>query len=227
MKNLLIVESENDKYFIEALIKHMNLGNVEVSNGFICNIDDFECLGGLSSPRLTTVLKAIKSRVKKEDINRIGIIIDNDDKTDTERLALINTSVNESFGVETALKGINLLSQISIDSKQQVSIAAYFTNVGKKGELETVQKAIKSSPSPYADCLDKWQSCLVANGLGLKSKDFDKFWVQVYIRYDTCTKKEQKQAGKYCSNEAAMNKLIWNFGHECLDELKVFLNLFS
>ena len=231
MKNLLIVESENDKYFIEALIKHMNLGNVEVSNGFICSIDDFECLGGLNSSKLTAVLNNIKSRAKKDDINRIGIIIDNDDKTDTERLSLVNNSIKESLGMENSLKEVSVFSEIPIDAYQNISIAAYFTNVEKKGELETVLKTIKSDTSTYADCLENWQSCLksknVNNGLGLKSKDFDKFWVQVYIRYDTCTKKEQKQAGKYCSNEFAMSKSIWNFDNECLNEFKAFLNLFA
>ena len=120
MKNLLIVESKNDKYFIEALIKHMNLGNVEVSNGFICSIDDYECLGGLSSSKLTTVLKAIKSKAKKDDINKIGIIIDNDDKTDAERLFLVNSSINESFGTENPLKGISLFSQIPIDATKML-----------------------------------------------------------------------------------------------------------
>lgn len=231
MKNLLVVESENDKFFIEALISHMNINTVEVYEGAVCNIDDFECLGGLSSPKLTTVLNAVKLKVKKNVVGKIGIIIDKDDKTDEERLQLVNFSIKDSFGFENALKNIGEFSQVPIDDKQNVDVAAYFTNVAGKGELETVLKTIKSQTSTYADCLQNWQECLkkhkINNSLGLKDKDFDKFWVQVYMRYDTCSKEEQKQAGRKCNNKAALDKNIWNFDHECLDKMKSFLSLFS
>ena len=147
MKNLLIVESENDKYFIEALIKHINIDNVEVSNGFLCGIDDFECLDGLSSAKLTTTLKAIKIKVKKDEIDKIGILIDIDDKTVEERLALINTSIKDCFNTENAIQAINKFSTIPIDAHQNMEIAAYFTNINGKGELETVLKTIKNKPS--------------------------------------------------------------------------------
>jgi hypothetical protein len=91
MSSILIVESENDKYFIEALIQNMNIDNVEISDGFICNIDDFECMDGLNTTKLTLALKAISNKIKKEDINNVGIIIDIDDKTKQERLELVNT----------------------------------------------------------------------------------------------------------------------------------------
>jgi hypothetical protein len=49
----------------------------------------------------------------------------------------------------------------------------------------------------------------------------------MYIRYDTCTRKEQKQAGSKCNNEAGMQKPIWNFEHDCLKELFTFLALLN
>jgi hypothetical protein len=48
VSNLIIVESENDQYFIEALIEKLNLRNIEVGKP-ICKIDDFDCLGGYKS----------------------------------------------------------------------------------------------------------------------------------------------------------------------------------
>lgn len=231
MKNLLIVESENDKYFIEALINFMNLGNIEISNGFICNIDDYECLGGLNTTKLTNVLNAVKSKVKKEEINKVGIIIDRDNKTEEERLSLVNASIKECFGGNYSLSNANSFQSIIIDEYQNVNIATYFTNVNGSGELETVLKTIKKNSSVYADCLRSWQDCLknkgINNGSGLKDKDFDKFWVQVYIRYDTCSKSEQSQAGRHCNNQAAMKKDIWDFDHACLNEMKAFLRLFN
>jgi len=233
MKNLLIVESKNDKFFIEALIHHLNLESVEVASGVICGIDDFECLGGLSEKKLTETLIAIKGRIKKDDesIQKVGIIIDIDEKTKIERLNLVNNALSQAFNTQKAIDDINTFVNIPIDALQDIEIAVYFTNLDGKGELETVLKQIKTKDSVYADCLQSWQDCLRRNninqGNGLKNKDFDKFWVNVYIRYDTCTKEEQKQAERKCGNEAAMKKPIWDFNHSCLTTLKEFLKLFN
>jgi hypothetical protein len=229
MKNILIVESINDKFFVEALIKHLYLANVEVSKAPICGIDDFECLGGLDSAKLTIVLDAIKLKLKKDEIQKVGILIDIDDETNDERLALVNTPFNEVFGTENFFDSTGSLKTIVIDASQSVEFATFFTNVNGSGNLDTVLKEIKSDDSVHADCLESWQECLKQqnNGNGLKQKDFDKFWVQIYMRYDTCTKKQQKSAGTKCNNEAAMLKPIWNFDHECLTGLREFLQLFN
>ena len=227
MSSILIVESENDKYFIEALIQNMNIDKVEISNGFICNIDDFECMDGLNTTKLTLALKAVSNKIKKEDINNVGIIIDIDDKTKQERLELVNTSINEAYGIANVLEEVNTLKKITINENQNINIATYFTNVNNAGELETVLKEIKSSNSTYADCLQSWQDCLVAKNVnGLSLKDFNKFWISIYTRYDTCSRLEKKQASTKCNNKAAMSKPIWNFGHNCLEDLKTFLRLF-
>lgn len=231
MSNLLIVESKNDKFFIEALIQYLNLQDIEVSNGLICEINDYECLNGLSSSQLERTLKAVKNYVKKEDTQRIGILLDIDDETIENRLTLVNKALQNTFETSPQLIQQNTFIEIEIDESQNVQIATYFTNVNGQGELETLLKAIKSKDSIHADCLDSWQQCLIANnvrnGQGLKQKDFDKLWIEKYIRYDTCTRKERKQAGTKCNNEAAMSKDIWNFEHEYLNHLKTFLRLFT
>lgn len=61
----------------------------------------------------------------------------------------------------------------------------------------------------------------------MNKKEFDKFWVSIYQRYDTCTKTEKKQANRKCVGEVSMKKDIWNFEHEKLKDLKIFLHLFS
>ncbi len=55
----------------------------------------------------------------------------------------------------------------------------------------TVLKAIKSHDSTYADCLNNWKICLEQKNKTIKPKKFDKFWLNIYLRYDCCTKNEQ------------------------------------
>ena len=89
-------------------------------------------------------------------------------------------------------------------------------------------KEIKSIDSPIADCLESWQECL--GDKKLNKKDFDKLWIQMYQRYDCCTKKEQKQAGIKCNNEASLkkDKPIYDFDKDIveLNKLKEFLEEF-
>ena len=110
-------------------------------------------------------------------------------------------------------------------------LACYFTNVGGKGELETLLKAIKARDSPYADCLDSWKTCIESLGKKINQKDFDKFWISNYIRYDTCSNQEQKQAGRKCSMSGfdyvmEHKKDIWDWKNSALDDLKEFFTLF-
>jgi hypothetical protein len=202
VSNLLIVESENDKYFIEALIEHLNL-DVEVGSP-ICTIDEYECLGGIS--KLENKLVALKSRVLKEGIEKIGIIFDAD-----------------NVGVEQRTNDIQEKINLVFEEDTDVIFEIYIMNVNGTGELETVLKEIKSKDSTVADCLESWQNCLPADKK-LNQKEFNKFWIQVYQRYDCCTKKELKQAGRKCNNEVSLKeKKIWNFEHKTLNELKEFL----
>ena len=116
---------------------------------------------------------------------------------------------------------------IKIESLDEVEIGCYITNVDGNGELETVLKAIKSQDSTYADCLEAWKICLTSKDKTITDKDFDKFWVSNYLRFDTCTKKEQKQADKNCKNEVAIKKDIWDFENLILNDLKNFLKILN
>ena len=101
-------------------------------------------------------------------------------------------------------------------------------NVSGSGELETVLKAIKSKDSTYADCLESWRDCLKGKGKpDLSQKEFDKFWVNNYLRFDTCLASEKSQAGTKCNYEAGIKKDIWDFENQILDDLKEFLKLVS
>lgn len=238
-KNILIVESENDKYFIEALIQYLALTTVEVDTP-ICNIHDYECLDGLGNfdKRLTNLKKEIASK----GIEKIGILIDADDKGIDERIQFINTHLKQ------ICSDVNIaqINKIEYSNELDVDLVCCITHVNGQGELETLLKTIKSEDSTYADCLDAWRECLKTNNKEISDKDFDKFWVSNYLKFDTCiSSKHRGKKSKYCSNEIlnydgecdmpkiilestpeTIRKPIWNFEHEALSDLKAFLQLF-
>lgn len=139
---------------------------------------------------------------------------------------MINTCIKslEEVPDNFELKKINDFVQIK---NLDVKIGCYITNVSGNGDLETILKAIKSEDSTYADCLDVWRDCLHSHDKTIKDKDFDKFWVNNYLRFDTCKSKEKSQAERKCKGEAAIQKDIWNFSSPILDELKTFLTSLS
>nr|WP_308477947.1 hypothetical protein [Microcystis aeruginosa] len=91
---------------------------------------------------------------------------------------------------------------------------------------------MKSQDSTYADCLEDWRNCLNNQEKSIIDKDFDKFWISKYLRFDTCSREDKKQADSKCSMKGFDYVMkhkphIWNFEHEVLNELKEFLQLFA
>ncbi len=221
MKSLIIVESHNDKYFIEKLRDILDLENIELKEP-VCKMADYECLNGLSEKKLQLTLNDIKF----DEYQKIGIIIDADNEGIQKRIDLINSCIRtlEEVPEDFQITKINEFIRVK---NLDIEIGCYITNKDGFGELETVLKAIKKEDSTYADCLDSWKTCLNSKGKEINDKDFDKFWVSNYLRFDTCTKKEQKQADKNCKNEVAIKKDIWDFYNPILNDLKEFLRLLS
>jgi uncharacterized protein YqgV (UPF0045/DUF77 family) len=227
--NKLIVESKNDKAFIEALIQHVNV-KAEVDKPIF--IDDFESLDGLNPTKLTVKLNDVFSEVAKKPIEKIGILLDIDNEGVDKRIQLINECLQNTVAKSVQLiTKTNELIRYEIEGVE-VEIACFFTNIEGKGELETVLKVIKNQKSTYADCLQSWKDCLIKNGKSISDKEFDKFWVSNYVRFDTCSNKESKQAGNKCSLQNfdyVLQKTppVFDWEHDALNELKGFLNLFK
>ncbi len=237
MSNRIIVESKNDKIFIQSLVNQLNIHNVEILEINISE-DDFITLGGLSLSSLKGELEDIKAAAENNDIAKVGIILDADNSQE-EKLQLINNAIKSIFpeSQQSKIGKINNFINISFTASDQklfdIQIACYFVNVNSTGELETLLKSIKSQPSPYADCLESWTNCVEqCTGKLISQKDFDKLWVNNYIRHDTCTNQEKNNASEYCSmakfEYVMKNKQhIWDFEHTALDKLKEFLKLFD
>jgi hypothetical protein len=219
-KNLLIVESHNDKFFIERLRNYVE-ADFEVSSP-VCRIDEYECLNGLSN--LTLKLDEIKSDIEKGYFNKVGILLDADKVGIQKRVSEINTAVKIISDDLEIIAPNQWYKSESLD----VDISCHILNVNGFGELETLLKEIKSQDSTFADCLNGWQTCLQSKNKTITPKDFDKFWINVYERYDCCNKKEKSQADKNCNSEISLKeKDIWNFSHSALTDLKNYLAMFN
>ena len=225
-RSILIVESKNDKYFFQSVIKHLNY-DIEIESPIFAD-EDYRPMGGLDPTKLTQALKSIKAEIQKEDIERIGIIIDIDRDSEIDRIKFINDCIAKAFPDAVLIGRINQFIDLNFED-YHIQLACHFTNVDGQGELETVLKAIKSQDSTHADCLDRWRECLTSNDKKITDKSFDKLWIANYIRYDTSTKDEKKDAAnKLTLNYALENKpSIWNLDHPILVELKVFFKLFN
>lgn len=225
-RNILIVESKNDKYFFQSLIKYLNY-NIEIEDPIFLD-EDYRDMDGSDLKKLTNALKDLKADIQKEDIERVGIILDIDRDSEAKRVEFINDCIVKVFPTATPIDRVNQFIDLNFED-YQIQLACYFTNVDGQGELETVLRVIKNQDSTYADCLDRWRECLTSKGKKIDDKRFDKLWVANYIRYDTSTKDDKKHAKTNLTlNYALENKsFIWDLEHLILAELKVFFRLFS
>lgn len=137
--------------------------------------------------------------IQKRQISKIGIVIDIDLHSTQERLQFINKCLRQVFTLNNEFSDISQFITVNIPGYDSIEIACYFTHVEGQGELETVLKLIKTKESTYADCLESWRNCLESNNKSIKDKDYDKFWISNYLRFDTCFGEDKKQAERKCS----------------------------
>lgn len=232
-ENVLIVESKNDKFFIETVIAHINKPNLQVAESFLCcAVDDYECMEGLDKEKIKSAIGYLKPKAARGYLKRVGIVIDHDHDTVEARLKFINEALSECFdGLKnpklTTTSDFKTFKFLNAGRESTIEIACFLNGINQKGELETVLKSIASQTADYADCLNQWRACLVSKKKEFKQKDFDKLWINFYSRYDTCEKEEAQQAHSKCNFEAALKKAIWDFDSPHLDPLKAFLQLFT
>ena len=119
MKSLIIVESHNDKYFIEKLRDILDLENIELKEP-VCKMADYECLNGLSEKKLQLTLNDIKF----DEYQKIGIIIDADNEGIQKRIDLINSCIQtleevpENFTITKINEFIKFENPILYDLKE-------------------------------------------------------------------------------------------------------------
>jgi hypothetical protein len=242
--NILIVESENDQYFVEALAHN--------ANNQVWHIDKFEH-SSLDETKLST---KIGSALTTDGVQKIGILLDMDESNEKERIALINRSLKKTFkdnfdeNLTAELSKTSEFITINKDEYTPVEISCFFTNVNEKGELETILKEIANRDNAvFADCLlDGWRTCFEQKGKvvvkkgqaggDITDKELLKFWVDVYKRFDTLKKGERNQEttdwkGIWLGYESKGKKITergsrdFDLDSPLLTEMKTFLALFA
>ncbi len=243
--NTLIVESENDQYFIEALARKINTENT------VCFIDKFKH-SSLDERNLT---KKISSALvdANRGLSKLGIVLDLDSSSVDDRIDLINECLTKALidsdweVPETLLTRINEFIRVEKEG-QSVEIACHFTNVGGEGELETLLKSIATQNSDFADCLmTGWRKCIeskkkkvVKRGEpgDISEKEILKLWVDFYKRLDTLKKSERNQENtnwrgimlgleKDGKPLKARGEDIFDLDSPVLNDLNIFLKMFN
>ncbi len=248
--NILIVESHNDQYFVQALANNMSKNTSE--NNDVWHIDEFKH-SNLEEEKLKIVLAdALTTRT----VTKIGIMLDIDNSNRVSRIDLINRCLEKSIAdcdfikLETKIEDTGKLVNIKLTEEKEVQIACYFTNIEEKGELEDVLKEIASQKAYFADCLfEGWKECFEQKGKkvvktgeaggDITDKQLVKLWVDFYKRLDTLPKKKRNENTTdwkgiclgYTDSEGKKIKErasdIFNLNHSVLEEMKEFLRLFN
>lgn len=249
--NILIVESENDQYFIQALANFLNSADTTV-----CSIDDYRH-SSLDETRLKTQIGSALTTLASKGESRIGVILDMDDSTIESRIKLVNgclvNALNEdfvdNFKISKPLERTNEFVSVKIGEDTIINIACYFTNIDGNGELETLLKAVKKLDSDFADCiLEGWQKCIESKGKkvvkrgergDVTDKELLKLWVDFYKRFDTLKKGDRNEdttdwKGLWLGTSSKNGKLvkargsdIFSLESDILEDLKAFLFLFT
>lgn len=238
-KTLIIVEDDSDKYTFEAIIRHIHLQN-NLSVATTPNID-WKLIADENNPQKPTALikalNSLRNDISNEKYDKIGIIKDMDTNSKEDRLLLVNNALREAYPDE-AQELVDVNSPVSFNFQQNstgnnlaIKFACYFVHLNNRGEIEDILKAIKTEPSPIADCIDSHlPECLeVNNDDELREKDLVKLWFNHYQRYDTLPKEKRKSP--YTTTQYIMENRVHLFDFDKdiveLNELKTFLSMMS
>jgi 5S rRNA maturation endonuclease (ribonuclease M5) len=202
MRNVIIVEGKTDKEFISQLIDSAQVLTFQI-----------EMLGG--QERFAESLETIARRVIKQEIDKVGIVIDLDDFTVAARLQWVNRYLVEVFDCEITV--VDTLINVQYEGVN-FQLACHFI----QPNLDVLLRAIAAKPSPRADCL---HACLESQE-NAKQKEREKAWPLYYMRWDICDFAERGNGSKNVTFSHTNTKGAWNLASPVLGELKAFLSLF-
>lgn len=242
-KTIIIVENNNDKFTFEAIITFMTLQNI-LFVGSSEPVDiEWRQLSAESNPLqpnglIKTLRSLLNDFTKKNGYQQVGIIWDIDVMSIAERVSMIQLAIESAYP-QAKINHFNTINEFGIivfdydtPSQIDIKIACHFIGLNNKGEIEDLLKAIKSKPSPLADCVnDKLPDCLKElNVDDLRDKDLVKLWMNNYQRYDTLSKEKRTAQFTKWENVMKHRNDIFDFGIDSIPELvklKEFLKMMT
>jgi hypothetical protein len=238
-KTLIIIEDDSDKHVFEAIIRHIKLQNSLSVIDTPTNTDWKAVADESNVDQPTALIRALKNLlndISKEKYDKVGIIRDLDDKAKQEKLSLINNALQEAYPNQSQkLSDTNELVPFTFEQNPTgtlltVHFACHFVSYDGRGEIEDLLKAIKTKPSPIADCVDKHlPECLQMTEEELREKDLVKLWFNHYQRFDTLPENQRKSPYTTMGHIMTQRTDLFDFDRniEELNELKQFLQKMS
>ena len=204
---------------------------------------------GYSLRCLIAKLQHIKRQLDKDKyqhVNHIAVIVDTDSLPPTNqkpnreqdggienRLYQISKALNEVFNTklyfEHSREGNIIKTTINLGEETvdyDFSFSCFLTkNAAGLGNLDYLLKdlASKSAEAHHANCLYIWQECLENKQKPIKESFLTKLWVDYYIRLDTASSPEKRDA------EIKLNfpDVMENKGEDIFDFSSILLNPFK
>lgn len=238
-RTLLIVESPNDKAFMQLLMSSSQM--TEISPIYDTEIDHLHNFTGTDGKEkrgkdaLPQKLQVVKAQLSKKspDIQHIAVIVDADSPPTggkTQSLALINRAFEEAFGVNPGFTepGQSVEHTVNLSGElAALKMSCYLTQDSTgEGNLDTVLKAIASQSCAESDCLELMNAC-VAEKTGAPMRDFTKQWVNYYVRSHASKKQLKNAENRLHEVITEQGKDIFNLNSPVIEGLKSYLQRIS
>lgn len=259
IKSIIIVESPNDAYFYQALMSNMRLNDAKIdiiSQEEKAYFDDLQfedetgkVYKGLSEKALSAKLQIIRQKLSRlyPNVEKVGFLLDMDTLQSNgglqKRLQNVNNALQDAWNVAANILAMNTLYSINCKTQEgeniPMQVACYFANIKGEGELETLLFHIANKENAhYANCLQAWKECYTQKEIDksyeIKNKEFQKFWIEIYKRFDTLPRNQRNETNTNFRNimlgsedgKTANRNHIFDLNAEYLTEVKTFLHLF-
>jgi hypothetical protein len=151
------------------------------------------------------------------NVNRILIVRDYDQHTETEKLGYVNKALR--FLYNKTLQRTFQWETFATEDTPTLKIALVLMGIDQKGEIEDVHRAIKSQDSSIADCVHEHiSSCIKEENLSIKNLDKknNKMWANNYLRYDC----EIKTTGDNFWHKNSSDYFNYRQSIPCLEKLQ-------
>ncbi|MFM9952151.1 MAG: DUF3226 domain-containing protein [Saprospiraceae bacterium] len=254
IRNILIVESFNDKSFIELLLSDLKLTQNTLTETIeIIDLHKFpdpdnpanELRGKKNiGKRLNSLYIDLRNRAEYKDVSKVGIILDMDSDTLEQNLKLVNEAIEYAFKINSSLskEGEPATIEIPLDRLNTfpIEVSCFFTkDQTGKGNLETLLYEIRRNPDipvPYADCLARWRDCVSSSASPIQVAPgvFQKMWADNFLRakaYELSSKDRKSIINDFEDRKhriiERLGKEIFDLSHPAMDSMRDYLSLFK